>query len=82
MSVANITVKNIPEDLYERLKRAARLRHRSINGEIIACIERSLRSERIPAATILAQAEEIRGLTRGGPMTLEELDRARREGRP
>lgn len=80
--MANITVKNIPADLYERLKAAAKLRHRSINGEIIACIERSLRSERLPVETILARAEEVRSRTRCGPVSLRTLEDARREGRP
>jgi antitoxin FitA len=35
----SITVKNIPEDLYKRLKLRAAANHRSINSEIIVCIE-------------------------------------------
>jgi plasmid stability protein len=38
--MASITVKNIPSDLYEQLKESAVANHRSLNGEIIACIER------------------------------------------
>ena len=37
-----ITVKNIPDDLYENLKLAAQVNHRSINSEIIACLEKEL----------------------------------------
>ena len=40
--MANITVKNIPDSLYERLKKVAHLRHRSINNEIIRSIEKAL----------------------------------------
>ena len=40
--MATITVKNIPDDLYERLKQAARAHRRSINSEVIVCIERAV----------------------------------------
>ena len=30
-----ITVKNIPSDIYEKLKKSAEISHRSINSEII-----------------------------------------------
>lgn len=36
-----ITVKNIPDNLYDRLRQSAEENHRSINSEIILCIERS-----------------------------------------
>jgi len=44
--MTSITVKNIPEDLYERLKQRAEASHRSINSEIIVCIEQAVRSQR------------------------------------
>ena len=34
----NFTVKNIPEDVYEKLKARAERNHRSINGEIISVL--------------------------------------------
>jgi plasmid stability protein len=79
--MASITVKNIPEDLYERLKRTARLHHRSVNREIIACIERSLRSERVPVDEILAGSRHVREAV-GRTLSLREIDDARRAGRP
>ena len=41
-TVKSITIKNIPDPLYEELKRSAKRNHRSINSEIIACLEREL----------------------------------------
>ncbi|MEA3441264.1 MAG: Arc family DNA-binding protein, partial [Chloroflexota bacterium] len=35
-----LTVKNIPDDLYAQLKRYAAMNRRSLNSEIIVCIER------------------------------------------
>jgi antitoxin FitA len=37
-----ITLKNIPDDIYERLKLTAAAHHRSVNMEAIACLERVL----------------------------------------
>lgn len=33
-----LTIKNIPESLFEQLKSAAELHRRSINSEILICI--------------------------------------------
>ena len=40
--MATITVKNIPDELYERLKCVAEINRRSINSEIIVCIENAV----------------------------------------
>jgi antitoxin FitA len=37
-----ITLKNIPDELYDRLKAAAKEHHRSINNEAIVCLEGAL----------------------------------------
>lgn len=38
----SITLKNIPDHVYNSLRTAADAHHRSLNGEIIACLEQSL----------------------------------------
>jgi hypothetical protein len=38
----NLTIKKMPEPLYERLKERARLNRRSINSEVLAVLEREL----------------------------------------
>ena len=55
-----ITVKNIPVEIYEKLKRAAEISHRSINSEIIACIERAVCSQEIDPDLLLANARRLR----------------------
>ena len=80
--MANITVKNIPADLYEHLKESAGANHRSINGEIIACIERAVGSQRIDVEAILAEARQLREKWKGPPITDAELTEAKRAGRP
>jgi len=52
-----ITIKNIPDDVYESLKQAAAENRRSINREIIVCIEESVgRRRREEITDILARA--------------------------
>jgi antitoxin FitA len=82
LCMATITVKNIPDELYEDLKQSAGANHRSINREVIACIERSVLGRRIDPEIALARARELRKLTRGHPITDAELKRAKRAGRP
>ena len=77
-----ITVKGIPEDLYQKLKAAAEANHRSINSEIINLIERSLTPRRLSAGELLERARRLHESFRGRTIALSELEDARREGRP
>jgi antitoxin FitA len=76
-----ITVKNIPGDLYADLKQSANLNRRSVNSEIIVCLERVLRSRRISPETILAQARQLREKTREHPITDAKFTKAKMAGR-
>jgi plasmid stability protein len=80
--MATITVKNIPDDLYERLKQAARAHRRSINSEVIVCIERAVGLRQRDVEAELARARELRELTRGYVLSDDELKQAKEEGRP
>ncbi|MBW1716868.1 MAG: Arc family DNA-binding protein, partial [Deltaproteobacteria bacterium] len=51
--MATVTVKNIPDELYERLKTVAEINRRSINSEIIVCIENAVTSRRINPDEVL-----------------------------
>ena len=79
--MATITVKNIPDDLYARLKAAAAQNRRSINSEIIVCIEDKLVGQKIPAEQILESVQRIRAAAGPMKMTIEQIDGAKREGR-
>lgn len=80
--MATITVKNIPDDLYERLKRTAAANHRSINSEIIVCIEKGVEQPALDVETFLAEARQLRELTAGHILTNQEINDAKNEGRP
>jgi plasmid stability protein len=77
-----ITVKNIPEDIYEKIKLQAKANRRSVNGEIISIFEHAVQ-KRTPrdVQEILERARKIRELTAHYTITNEEIDRWKKEGR-
>jgi len=79
--MATVTVKNIPDELYKRLKSIAEINRRSINSEIIVCIENSVASRRISLDEALANARQLRQLTAGHLISSEEFNQAKAEGR-
>ncbi len=78
----NITLKQIPDELYERLRERADRNHRSLNGEVIACLEIALGRPSPDVAGVLAQARRFRQLTAAAPLTDEVFERLAGEGRP
>ena len=80
--MATFTIKNIPPKLYEKLKQSAEINRRSINSEIIVCIEKSVRSQIIDAEKVLAKARKLRTLTQAVPVSNEEITLAKEDGRP
>jgi len=79
--MATITVKDIPDELYRRLKTAAASNRRSINREIISRIEQSLRSRRVTANEILARVRLLQANYGERAVSIGEIDDARRVGR-
>lgn len=55
-----ITIKNIPDTLYEKLKEAANAHHRSINSELIHCLEKTLLPKRVSPDEHLLKARALR----------------------
>jgi len=77
-----LTLKNIPDDTYTRLKEAARLHHRSMNSEILYCVERALCSHPADVEERLSAARRLRSMSASHRLTDDELIQARNEGRP
>jgi plasmid stability protein len=77
----NFTLKNIPEDLYKKVRERAERNHRSINGEIISILNAATAPNHIPVDVILARARAVRAQT-GGFLTDDFINQAKREGRP
>ncbi|TVQ05905.1 MAG: Arc family DNA-binding protein, partial [Balneolaceae bacterium] len=76
-----ITVKNIPDSIYNKLKQQAQAHHRSMNSEIIACLERTVEPKRVSPDEILRQARMMRKKVRGS-LSAEEIQDAIDQGRP
>ena len=79
--MATITLKNLPDDLRIRLKERAAQNRRSLNSEVIACLEQIVGPERRDPDQVLKQARAIRKKV-GGHLTERQLDRYKRIGRP
>ena len=77
-----ITVKNIPQELYELLKQSAAANRRSINGEIITQIERGVRGRKLDPEALLERDRQLRRRTRHHPITQREFNLIKRAGRP
>lgn len=80
--MTSFTVKNIPPDIYKKLKKSAEINRRSINSEIIVCIEKTVHSQAIDPNLILTNARKLRSHTIASPITDDELTQAKIVGRP
>jgi plasmid stability protein len=75
----NLSIKNAPDDVVQRLRERAERHHRSLQGELMSIIEAAVREDR-PAspADILAQ---IRQLGLQTPSEATAIVRADRDAR-
>ena len=76
-----ITVKNIPSSLHNLLKERARTMHRSINSEILALMETTLKSSTSNPEELLAAARNLRERTKKGGINEKFLQQAKNTGR-
>ena len=77
-----ITIKGIPDPLYRRIKRRAAENRRSLNSEVIVCLEHSAPPRRIDPKAFLARVDALRKKLALPPLTDEMLRAAKNEGRP
>ncbi|PSR18922.1 plasmid stability protein [filamentous cyanobacterium CCP3] len=78
----NLTLKNIPDAVYERLKDAAERHRRSLNSEAIVCLETVLLPNKIPPSERLARARALRASLLQSEFRAEDIDVAKRLDRP
>lgn len=79
----NLTLKNVPDDLYLELKKRAEEHRRSLNSEIIYTLEQMVREPRAGyERPTLAEIRALRERINAPPLTDEFLDEAINEGRP
>ena len=77
----NLTIKQIPERLYQRLKARAKRHRRSINSEVIHLLEEAIGTQPVDADRLLAGVRALRERTTLPYLTDEALQEAREEGR-
>ncbi len=76
-----LTIKNVPEELYVRLKKYAEINRRSLNSEVIMCIERAIYSHRVQPEEYLARARRLRKKTVGYPISDDDFSAVKAAGR-
>ena len=56
----NLSIKNVPDEIAARLRRRAARSHRSLQGELMAILERAVRDEdRLTPAEALQRVREL-----------------------
>jgi plasmid stability protein len=77
-----LTLKNIPDAVYERLKAAADAHRRSLNSEAIICLESVLLPTKLAPSERLARARELRATLPKGKFLEPDIDAFKRADRP
>jgi len=76
-----LTLKNIPDEVYERLRASAAANRRSLNSEAIVCLERALLPQRVTAEERLESMGRIQERLKTREFDHELIDTFKREGR-
>ena len=79
--MASLTLKGIPEELLDRLRKVSETNRRSLNREVIDRLERSLAGRRIDPETSLARVDALRDRLDIKPLNDDTIRRAKRAGR-
>ncbi len=61
----NLSIKDVPDDVAERLRRRAARNHRSLQGELMAIVEQAARAEDTGTRGASAARAAGRGVTQG-----------------
>lgn len=78
----SLTVKGIPERLLDRLRRRAADHRRSLNAEVIECLERAAGTKPLDPEEFLSRVDELRRRAPVRPLSDAAIRRAKRSGRP
>lgn len=77
----NITIKGIPDDIYQKLKLQADKHHRSVNSEVIMTLKNSLQSKIHDPDILIDRARKLKKRAKGS-LSIEEIQNAIDQGRP
>lgn len=76
-----LTLKGLPDALYERLKTRAAANRRSLNREVLVCLEQAVHAAPIDVNATLARIDVLRQRTAVPPLTDRLLREAKNSGR-
>ena len=76
-----ITLKNIPEDLYAKIKKSAAMNFRSINSEILFRLKSSIAQHRPETRILLSQIRDINRRLNLPMLDDTLINKAKNEGR-
>ncbi len=79
--MVTLTIKNVPPEIYERIKIQAKNNHRSINGEVISILEKALSIPPIDVHSTLERTKKLREMTAHYVITADEIEKMINEGR-
>ncbi len=77
----DITIHNIPDEVYKKLKQQAELHKRSINDQIILYLKQMAGLHRPDPDLIIARAKKLKQQAKGS-LSMQYILRAIRQGRP
>lgn len=76
-----LTLKNIPDEVYARLKISAATHRRSMNSEALVCLEAMLLPVKMAPIERLARARALRGALPQGKFRTRDINAFKRQGR-
>jgi antitoxin FitA len=76
-----LTFKNVPDAVYEQLKIAAEVHHRSLNSEVIACLETILLPVKKTPLERLARVRLVRSQFEEKGINVTDIDDIKNQGR-
>lgn len=76
-----LTLKNIPEAVFQRLKACAARHRRSMNSEAIVCLKAVLVPTQVAVSQRVARARELRSALKPARFPARDIDALKREGR-
>ena len=77
--MANISIKNVPENIMEGLRAQAKRHHRSLQGELTAILEEAVQPKRLTVADVHRMVEESGVKTQQESIWMIREDRDARE---
>lgn len=76
-----LILKNVPDEVHERLEHSARMNRRSMSSEAIVCLEAALLRHKLAPLERLARARALRAALPNWKFRARDIDAMKRERR-